>query len=216
MLYGVSENGTLIDSLPLPSVTNIDWEDLAQQDSSTLFIGDIGNNANNRQPLTIYPINPATASVLSEIQFRYSHAQGPTGVYSQHNADSEALIYYRNRLYVFSKNRSLTDRYVKLYSMPTLAGSYTVSAQDSVYIKSMVTGGAVSPDGRTFALVTYGKVFLFGITGDMLDVKKPLACIRVPRGQTEAICFISPTDLVMSNEKGKLFLLRRKKGKGRF
>lgn len=212
-LYGVLESGVLVDSLPLPTLTNVDWEDLAQQDSTALFIADIGNNANNRPALTIYRVDPKNATATGRIQFRYARQSTPTAAFNQHNADSEALIYFRNRLYTFSKNRSLTNRYIKLYQMPVTPGDYTVTSQDSIYSKSMVTGGAISPDGQLFALVTYGKVLLFGITGDTLNFRKPLACLRIPRGQTEAISFVSPTDLIMSNEQGRLFLIRRKNRK---
>lgn len=212
-LYGVSEQGVLVDSLPLPSLTNVDWEDLAQQDSTALFIGDIGNNANSRQELRIYRVDLKNPLTVNETRFRYAGLTGPTGVYSPHNADSEALIYYNDHLYTVSKNRSPTNRFAKLYRIPARSGAFTATAIDSIYIRSMVTGGAISPDRKTIALVTYGKMFLFGISGDTLTFSKPLSCIRVPRGQTEALCFVSATDLVMSNEKGTLFLLQRKREK---
>lgn len=205
VVYGVNEKGRLVDSLVVAGAVNTDWEDIAAQDSTALFIGDIGNNAGSRESLTIYR-QPLTGPALPErITFRYADAAKPADP-QRHNRDSEALIQLNGQLYVFSKNRS--GHFVRMYRMPAKAGSYTVTAQDSVYLKSMVTGGAVSPDGRQFALVSYGKVFLFAIAPDGLTFKQPIACLRIPRGQTEAICYVSPTELVMANEKGKLFLIR--------
>ncbi|OIN60173.1 hypothetical protein [Arsenicibacter rosenii] len=208
VLYGVTDNGQLVDSLVVAGATNTDWEDIAAQDATTVFIGDIGNNAGSRERLTIYRQPLHGASAPDRITFRYADSEKPADP-QRHNRDSEALICFNGNLYVFSKNRS--GKFVRMYRMPAGAGTYEVSTQDSVYLKSMVTGGAISPDGKQFALVSYGKVFLFGITSDVLTFKQPLACLRIPRGQTEAICYVSPTELVMANEKGKLFLIRPKR-----
>ena len=111
---------------------------------------------------------------------------------------------------MFSKNRSTTNRYVKLYSVPDSAGSYVATVQDSVYSHAMVTGADVSPDGKTLALLTYGKVLLFDISQGM-SFTRPTFCLKIARGQTEAIAFINNTDFVISNErKGELWKVTKK------
>ena len=55
-LYEIdSLSGTILRTISIANATNIDWEDLAENDTH-LFIADIGNNNGNRQDLKIYTI----------------------------------------------------------------------------------------------------------------------------------------------------------------
>ena len=44
--------------LPVPGVRQVDWESLAQDPQGVLYIGDCGNNNNDRRDLTIYRFDP--------------------------------------------------------------------------------------------------------------------------------------------------------------
>ncbi|GAA4456434.1 hypothetical protein GCM10023189_25680 [Nibrella saemangeumensis] len=209
-LYEVAADGRLVDTLSLPGLTNTDWEDLAQQDSTVLFVGDIGNNQQTRRKLTIYRVDRSRPATTDQIVYHYADQSAFPPPPSQHYFDCEAMLYSDNRLYLFSKNRPLASHYVKQYSLPARAGDYALLPTDSVYIRAMVTGADISPDGHLFALLTYGKVLLFAVEKNQVNFRRPLHCIRLPRGQTEAISFVSPTDFVITNEKGKMFLVSRK------
>lgn len=209
-LYEVTQSGTLVDSLYLPGLANVDWEELAQQDSTVLFIGDIGNNGQTRRNLTIYRLDSRKLKAADRLTFRYAAQSAFPPPPSQHYFDAEAMFYHENQLYLFSKNRPLASQYVRLYTLPAQAGDYTLQPADSLYIRSMVTGADISPDGKLFALLTYGKVLLFAVENNQINFRHPLQCIRLPRGQTEALSFISPTAFVITNEKGKMFLVSRK------
>ncbi|WP_128547449.1 SdiA-regulated domain-containing protein [Larkinella soli] len=209
-LYEITRDGTLVDSLPLPSLKNTDWEALARQDTSAVFIGDIGNNANARRQLTIYRVDPRHPDDIRRIAFHYADQRSFPASKDTRNFDSEALFFRDDRLYIISKNRSVPRRPVKLYSLPAVPGSHTPAPVDSVSLKSMVTDADLSPDGRTLAVLTYGKVFLFTVENKTVTFRKPTLCLRIPRGQTEAVSFINATDFVMTNESGKVFLIRKK------
>src|SRR5690606_31182475 len=62
-LYALdSITGAVISQFALPGVTNIDWEDIAQ-DEDFIYIGDFGNNARgNRQNLRILRLSKASMS----------------------------------------------------------------------------------------------------------------------------------------------------------
>ena len=69
----------------------------------------------------------------------------------------------------------------------------------------------ISPDGKTLALLTYGKVLLFDIAQGM-NLQHPTQCLKIARAQTEAIVFVNNTDFVISNErKGELWKVTKKK-----
>jgi hypothetical protein len=208
-LYEVARNGSLVDSLPLPKLKNRDWEALTQLDTTALFIGDIGNNSNARPQLDIYRIDPKYPNEFQQITFHYANQKSFPASEDTRNFDSEALFAARDSLYLVSKNRSQPRRFVNLYGLPAKAGNYALVPIDSVFLKSMVTDATLSPDGKTLAVLTYGKIFLFDLKKNRISFQHPTLCLRVPRGQTEGLAFVNNTDLVMTNERGKMYLIRK-------
>ena len=209
-LFEVEQSGKIISKVPLPNLRNEDWEDLAEDQAGNLFIADIGNNNNSRQNLVIYKINPNKPDDFQTIHFKYTDQTAFPPQLNAKNFDCEAVVYQKEKLYLFSKNRSLTNHYVKLYELPAVAGNYSVSPRDSIFIKSMVTSAAISPDQSTLALLSYGKIFLFDISTG-LNFKKPKLCIKIGKGQAEAILFINNQDFIITNEhKRNLYLVKKR------
>ncbi len=169
----------------------------------------MGNNANNRRDLKIYIFSPTTATTDS-ITFRYATQSTFPPPPEAANFDCEAFFYYKNDLYLFSKNRSQTDRFVKLYRVPARAGDYTLAAQDSIVVKAQVTAADVNPSGTTFALLTYGKILLFAITKSGINFSQPTECIKIGKLQEEALIFLNDTDLLITNEQNRIYKLRRR------
>ena len=208
-LYESDWRGQLLDSLSLSGATNTDWEDLTQDTNGNLFVGDFGNNTNMRKDLTIYKVNrrgPAPSQVQT-IRFRYAAQR--TFPPDRLVYDCEAFFWYQDSLYLFSKNRG-ADRYVRLYRLPATPGDYVLSATDSIALNGQVTGAAISPNGEHFALLTYGKVLVFGLTEGRVSMKSPRFCIKMSRKQTEAIGFLNNTDMLITNEQRNVYTLRRK------
>nr|ARK10800.1 hypothetical protein A6C57_10955 [Fibrella sp. ES10-3-2-2] len=215
-LYAVSlagsSSGTLLDSLALPTLQNVDWEDIAQQDSSArgaarLFVADLGNNFNTRRDLAIHIVDPDRVKLPETIRLRYAdQTDFPP---RKRNFDCEAVFYRSDSLFLLSKNRS--GHSVRLYGVPARAGNYVLAPLDSVFVKSMVTGAATSPDGKTLAVLTYGKVLFFNLAEQAATrLNRPTGCLRLPRGQAEGIAFLTDTELVISNERGRVYRLLRR------
>ncbi len=208
-LYEIDYHGNLLSTLRVSHATNVDWEDLAQSPEGTLFIGDMGNNANRRQDLAIYLVSPLN-NTTDSITFRYADQRAFPPVADSLNFDCEAFFYYNKSLYLFSKNRSKTDHFVKMYELPARPGDYTIPVRDSIYIKNQVTAADVNPSGTLFALLTYGKILLFGIENGKVDFAHPQECIKIGKMQEEALVFVNDTDLVMTNEQGTLYSIKRR------
>ncbi|MFC5411395.1 SdiA-regulated domain-containing protein [Larkinella bovis] len=209
-LYEVSGDGSLVDSLALPMLKNQDWEALTSQDTTVLFIGDIGNNANARRQLSIYRINLHHPNDFQPITFQYARQQTFPASKDTRNFDSEALFFANDSLFLVSKNRSKPRRLVSLYGFPAQTGNHTLEPVDSVFLKSMVTDATLSPDGRTLAVLTYGKIFLFEQKSSRISFQNPTHCLRIPRGQTEGLTFVNNTDLIMTNESGKMYFIKKR------
>lgn len=214
-LYRVGLDGTLKEVIKFRTIGNRDWEDLASGADGRLWIGDFGNNNNARKDLKIYILPPAWEKALEEdeigtITFRY----GRQTVFPEHaghrNYDCEAFFYHDGHLYLFSKNTGRKPRYTTLYKMPAEAGDYTLQPVDSIRLNETVTGADISPDGKQFALLSYGKIFFFEVNGGNIDFSKPAYCLKKYRGQTEAILYQDPDRMLITNEKGRVLGLLAK------
>lgn len=149
--------GKLMETRRLP-VKNYDWEDLAHDPAGHLYIGDFGNNANRRQNLRIFRYNPATGA-LDSIQFRYPDQSAfPPAQEKDWNFNCEAMIFFNDSLHLFSKNSFKGDFYTKHYVLPAKPQRepYMAELHDSIRLKNrVVTGAAISRDGKTFVLTGY-------------------------------------------------------------
>lgn len=161
-LYVIDLNGEVVSTITVNSAINFDWEDLAENDS-LIFIGDFGNNNGERNIFSIYIVEKnqldvsrpsSVVSALAPIQYTYPE-QGVIAPGSQHNFDCEAMIYYNNALYVFTKHR-LDDNTV-LYKIPTSSGIHQAELIDSFHAGVRITGADISKDGETVVLIGYQK-----------------------------------------------------------
>ncbi|MFN3487790.1 MAG: hypothetical protein ACK4YV_01580 [Emticicia sp.] len=80
----------------------------------------------------------------------------------------------------------------------------------NIFLKSPVTSADVSPNGKEFSLLSYGKIYVFEISDGKIDFSKPKSCIKVGRNQLEAIAYVNDTDLIMTNEQRKIYRVNRK------
>ncbi|RDC66127.1 hypothetical protein [Adhaeribacter pallidiroseus] len=209
-LYQVNSRGQLLNTFAIPQTTNLDWEDVAKDDLGYLYIGDFGNNSNSRQNLRIYRIKENNFAQVDTISFVYPDQKAFPPVKAKQNFNCEAFFYFRNKLYLFSKNRG-TRGWVKMYTLPAQPGTYTASLTDSLKIASRITAADISPDGQTIALLGYGNIYLYSTdaAGSFFAGKKN--CLAIPAtGQAEAILFINNHELIISNEGGKLFRIAKK------
>lgn len=199
-LYMVDAKGWIFDTLEVPDAINVDWEDLAKDNKGNIYIGDFGNNNNKRKDLVIYKRG---YSNVEKLTFRYADQDFKDN--TDLSFDCEAFFWANDSLYLFTKSWAKGKKVSKLYTMPDKPGDYTLKPQDSVWLKSQVTGADISPDGSKFALITYGKLFLYGIENGKISFKKPLTCFKISKNQTEAIVFENDHKIIFSNEQGKVY-----------
>lgn len=148
-------SGALLETRKLP-VPNRDWEDLTTDKSGNLYIGDFGNNKNARRNLCIFKYNPATGS-LDSIRFRYPDQDAwPPNDERAWNFNCEAMVFFQDSLHLFSKNVFKGNFVTKHYVLPAKPGEYIAGLRDSIVLKNrVITGAALSPDGRTLAITSY-------------------------------------------------------------
>ncbi|MDG2276045.1 MAG: T9SS C-terminal target domain-containing protein, partial [Flavobacteriaceae bacterium] len=107
-LYEIDpENGEITRVVTLENATNIDWEDL-DQDDTYIYIADIGNNNGNREDLKIYEILKSdfissTNVTSQEITFSYEDQTDFSSQPNNSNFDAEAICVYQDQILIFTK-----------------------------------------------------------------------------------------------------------------
>ncbi|MCE2612368.1 hypothetical protein LVD13_05235 [Flavobacteriaceae bacterium D16] len=162
-------------TIQINGAENVDWEDLAKDDTY-LYIGDIGNNLGNRRDLTIYRVLLAeldTENTVTAESIRFSYAD-QTVFDSGTNSDwdAEALICYGNELLIFTKQWQSLGTVA--YSLPKIPGEYVAQRAGSNPVNGLLTGGTYNEQSGLIYLVGYSTLlqpFLFRLA----DLSTPFA-----------------------------------------
>nr|WP_299171846.1 hypothetical protein [uncultured Allomuricauda sp.] len=214
-IYALNLKGQLIKEFKVKNAKNNDWEDLAKDDKGNIYIGNFGNNNNDRKNLSIYKIpNPDNESgdniEAVKISFHYPEQTKFPPKKSKLLFDCEAFFYKQGFLYLITKNRTrpYTGKAL-IYKIPTIEGSYEaelvgefLSCTNQKFCS--ITAADISPDGKKIALLGSGYIWLFSdFTGDDFT-NGTLETIDVQhRTQQESIAFLDNTTLLIADEQSQ-------------
>ncbi|GAB3533445.1 hypothetical protein GCM10027443_18860 [Pontibacter brevis] len=204
-LYLFNLKGELLQTVPL-QVPNKDWEDLAEDARGQLYIGDFGNNTNTRRSLQVYEVRQETMAVEDTIRFRYADQTAFPPERPERHYDLEGFFYHADSLQLFTKSRALRKTVTKRYALPAKGGNYALAPQEELQVKSPITAAAMSPAQDQFALLGYGRLYLFQVENGRVNFSGKRSCLPIGKtGQAEAILYLSPNQLLITNENGKLY-----------
>ncbi|MFY8008630.1 MAG: hypothetical protein ACOVNW_02990 [Flavobacterium sp.] len=198
-------------------VENIDWEDLASDKEGNFYLGDFGNNKNERKDLCIYKINKSAVEDTTmmpvpdyKVSFYYPEQTEFPPKKKDLLYDCEAFFEMNGFFYLFTKNRSKGfDGTTLIYKVPNaeghhaakLLGRYKTGEQ---FNDSAITGAAVSPDDSKFVLLSHSKVWLFeDFVGDDFLNGKIMVLPLHHNSQKEAVCFKDSNTILIADEKDK-------------
>lgn len=156
-----SSNGQHLQSWTIQNAVNVDWEALALGPNA-VFIGDIGNNAGNRNTLDIYRIarsdlTPTTTNLFAQKQTLRFADQPLSGLaLNAHNYDCEAMFFWQDSLHLFSKNWD--NLWTRHYVVP-MAWQDTLIANpiDSFFVNGLITDAGHDQISNTIYLLGYKK-----------------------------------------------------------
>jgi hypothetical protein len=134
-VFALSTRGDLVRQVSLPQ--NVDWEDIAAR-GSTLYVGDIGDNARSRPSITVY-------RGATPIELRY-----PDGPH-----DAEALLVDRGTIVIVTKSLSGEAGIYTARGPGTLRHAGTLQ----LGLAEPVTGG--DSNARLVVLRTYGRALVW-------------------------------------------------------
>jgi hypothetical protein len=214
-IYGLTPEGKIKYEVKISWATNEDWEDITKDQQGNLYIGDFGNNNNDRKDLCIYKINKESltsedATPAYKVSFSYPEQQSFPPKKKEMFYDVEGFFEFKNNFYLFTKNRSKGfDGTTFLYKIPNKQGTH--KAQKLAEFKTCdnfntcaITSAAISPDETKVVLLCHDKIWLFDnfkndsfLSGNVkeLDLEH--------NSQKEAICFKDNSSLLIADEKTK-------------
>lgn len=214
-LYQLDDSGNIVRSIEIENAKNWDWEDMTQDDFGHFFIGDFGNNDNDREWLTIYKIeNPIDiksdkthAEIIKFTNPEFKLVKGEIVLKNAHY-DVEAFIYYKRSLYLFTKNRSRPfDGNTRLYRIGDYAANFETeyinefSTCTSIKELCWITSAALSPDRSKLVLLDSERLWLFEnwkdddfFSGDVYQIDLGIVT------QKEAVTFYTDNIIVFTDE----------------
>ena len=170
-LYEIdSLTGNLLRTININNVSNVDWEDLTD-DETYIYVGDFGNNNGTRTDLKIHRILKSdfknNTSISAEIiSFSYED-QTNFNDSNDHNFDAEAFVIYEDSILIFTKNRG--DFKTNVYKIPKTIGNHTGVKVSSANVAGLITGATYN-----------GNFLLCGYDGDLIPFLIQISFDRAP------------------------------------
>ena len=212
VLYAVDSSGALLGIFPVGGITAVDWEDIAlgmcpSTPHHCLYISDTGDNTESRRFASIYvveepsalPVRPEEGEMLRAHQLRFRYADGPH--------DVEALaVTGSGTLLLISKGRRGAVGVYRILGSEVVQDSLVVDRWQDLDIVPqpslgrLVTGAAVSPNGRQLVVRTYIELTFYRLTDDE-RIEDGTTCLIAGRElQGEAVDFVDDSTLVLTSE----------------
>lgn len=141
-------SGNIVRTIAINNATNVDWEDITQDDTH-IYVADIGNNFGNRQDLKIYKIlksdylnsNSVNAEVIS---FSYEDQTDFSSQPYNTNFDAEAIGIFQDNIVIFTKNWA--NYQTNAYIIPKTIGTYTAQKVSTYNSEGLITGSDFQGD----------------------------------------------------------------------
>ncbi|AZA82103.1 hypothetical protein C1637_10290 [Chryseobacterium lactis] len=214
-VYGINDKGDMIAKVPVENADNTDWEDIISDSQGNIYIGDFGNNDNERQDLAILKTdlkssNQTTTKVVQTTKFRY---QGQTEFPPKKSNllyDCEAFVEMDGNFYLFTKNRSKGfDGTFLVFKVPNKEGNFEAKLIGRLklqggYNDAAITSATINTTKDKIVLLTHKNIHvLTGFTADDFSAAKIQKIPLNHNSQKEAIVFKNDKELLIADEKAK-------------
>ena len=212
-IYALNSDGKTNKTITVINAANVDWEDITKDKNGNIYIGDFGNNDNERQDLCIYKVaknelNKENAVAEYKVSFSYPEQTEFPPKKKELFYDVEGFFEYQNYFYLFTKNRSKNfDGTAFIYKILNAPGTQKATKIGEFktcdnYNHCVLTSATISPDGKKVVLLSHDKIVLFkNYPGDLFNKGTQTEISLNHFSQKEAIVFKDNTTLLIADEK---------------
>ena len=222
-LYAVeAKTGQLRAIVKVRGAQAVDWESMTRGPGGYLFVGDIGDNDEERQGIVVYRLKEPTLPPGRGAKLHSERAAAFPLVYPDRPRNAETLLCHPKTgvLYILTKEK---DGGSEVFAVPSLARlgvrqtlrrvagfrlpPPTPADRARHHGGLLVTDGAISPDGREVAIATYSRLLLYAVPPG-----KPLEAALATRprdfplpadlAQCEALCYATDGKSILLTGEG--------------
>ncbi len=215
VVYGLDKQGQLIADVLVENAENNDWEDITKDAQGNIYLGDFGNNDNNRQNLSILKLDlktpsQATTKVVQTTKFHYEGQTEFPPKKSNWLYDCEGFVEMDGNFYLFTKNRSKGfDGTFLVFQIPNKEGDFEAKLigklkLEGKYSDAAITSAAINSTKDKIVLLNHKNIHvLSGFTGNNFNMAKIQKISLNHDSQKEAVVFLDDKTLLIADEKDK-------------
>lgn len=221
LIFALDIKGRHLGTWNVNNAKSDDWEDIAAYKDASgkcfLFIGDIGNNKENRSELTIYgvpepAISPSSLSSNSKQPLQTLSAEVMKYRYPDKPGNAETMMVHPRTgdIYILTKREKGPS---EIYRLKASFGSSTVAEKVGELTLpaipvGLLTGGSISPDGRRVALCDYQSGYELVLPEGQTDFdqiwkQSPVVVDLGKRKQGEAVTYSADGNAIYATSEFK-------------
>jgi hypothetical protein len=217
--------GAVARDILVVGAINTDWEELLPGDNDGYwYIGDFGNNFQNRTNLKLYRIaqpttNYSGAVFAESINFSYEDQTAFPPPLNQWYFDCEAAVVWGDSIFLFTKDWTVPlIGFTRVFWIPKSPGTHvaqfvgTFYTDNTSYPRGGITGATLSPDKSRLVLISNRKMWVFYNYAGKQFLNGSVAELDFPDNlQKEAVafagdaCTLYVTDEVNASGGGNLY-----------
>lgn len=214
VVYGLDLKGNLVADVLVENAENNDWEDITKDNNGNIYIGDFGNNENDRQNLSIIKLDLKDSSqkstkVVQTTEFHYEGQAEFPPKKSNLLYDCEAFIEKDGNFYLFTKNRSKGfDGTFLVFQIPNKEGDFEAKLIGKLKLEggfndAAITSAAINSKNEIVLLTHKNIHVLSGFTANDFNSAKIQKISLQHNSQKEAVVFVDDKTLLIADEKDK-------------
>ena len=214
VVYAVDRTGNLIADVVVENAENNDWEDITRDNAGNLYIGDFGNNENDRRNLSILKLDlketsQKSANVIQTTKFHYEGQNEFPPKKSNLLYDCEAFVEKEGNFYLFTKNRSKGfDGTFLVFKIPNKEGDFEAKLVAKIKLEGSYNDAAITSatinSKNQIVLLTHKNVHLVSSFFENNFTGSFIQKISLNHNsQKEAVVFLDDRSLLIADEKDK-------------